>query len=943
MEEKRREIGSLTPPIQVAGATTSATSRSSEMAVTAEPASRRRGGNQKRKSNGSNTSNFSSTPSKRLAREKISVPIHQIHNGPCTRARQFPSNLASNGPSSASMAAYGAAMQNQHEAGMQKKSVTNEVLRSKEESNAVNDDWQALESAIEAEFKALRGRDSNAHVVPIPSGWFSWTKVHPVEERTLLSFFNGKSESRTPEMYMEIRNWIMKKYHTDPTTNIDLKDLTELSVGELDARQEVMEFLDHWGLINFHPFPESCDANADDLAEKTDSLIEKLYHFETLQSSPPAGTRTNISSAAPVIPSGLFSDSASVEESIRPEGPSVGVDYHCNSCSADCSRKRYHCQKQADFDLCTECFSNGKFGSDMSTSDFILMEPAEVPGVSGGNWTDQETLLLLEALELFTENWNEIAEHVATKTKNQCILHFLQMPIEDTFLDCDDDAQENKDCENKDKEETKNKEEDNNGDLGSNEADKSVHAEAPETLDNAAGAADAQNLLSPAETSKHEGSFEEQVGQESGENFAEKALKEAFEAVGYPLMPDSLVSFTEVGNPVMALAAFLVRLVESDVVTATARSSFKSLSGNSPSLDLALKHCFILEDPPGDEKKPATSEGVVAEMVQKNEKQTEEDQKKENSISVLDGSDQPNDLNQKNNKDSSLDESAEKSIATKEDHIATNKEVKPVTSSEENNTELLKENSLGVSAKSDDIVDKLELTSSSNKDAVEGVSVDECIKCTSTEPKDVDMVTEPRPLEMDEPQSLITSDSSVENGANTGEDQKKDSNNEKLDSRDTKDDHNSQKLKRAAVTALSAAAVKAKLLVKQEEEQIRQLATLVIGKQLHKLETKLAFFAEMESVVMRVKEQIDRSRQRLYQERAHIITSRLGSSRPMLSQSIPTNRMPNSAVTPINILSQRPPVLGPMMASALPISAPSISNIAAGASVRPSSPSVGMK
>lgn len=65
-----------------------------------------------------------------------------------------------------------------------------------------------------------------------------------------------------------------------------------------------------------------------------------------------------------------------------------------------------------------------------------------------------------------------------------------------------------------------------------------------------------------------------------------------------------------------------------------------------------------------------------------------------------------------------------------------------------------------------------------------------------------------------------------------GEDQKKDSNNEKLDSRDTKDDHNSQKLKRAAVTALSAAAVKAKLLVKQEEEQIRQLATLVIGKQV---------------------------------------------------------------------------------------------------------------
>lgn len=78
----------------------------------------------------------------------------------------------------------------------------------------------------------------------------------------------------------------------------------------------------------------------------------------------------------------------------------------------------------------------------MSPSDFILMEPAEVPGLSSATWTDQETLLLLEALELYMENWNEIAEHVATKTKDQCMLHFVQMPIEDSFLDSDLDTKE---------------------------------------------------------------------------------------------------------------------------------------------------------------------------------------------------------------------------------------------------------------------------------------------------------------------------------------------------------------------------------------------------------------------------------------------------------------------------------------------------------------------
>lgn len=54
-------------------------------------------------------------------------------------------------------------------------------------------------------------------------------------------------------------------------------------------------------------------------------------------------------------------------------------------------------------------------------------------------------------------------------------------------------------------------------------------------------------------------------------------------------------------------------------------------------------------------------------------------------------------------------------------------------------------------------------------------------------------------------------------------------------SKRTNDDHINpkvNKLKRAAVTALSAAAVKAKLLANQEEDQIRQLASLIIEKQV---------------------------------------------------------------------------------------------------------------
>lgn len=48
-----------------------------------------------------------------------------------------------------------------------------------------------------------------------------------------------------------------------------------------------------------------------------------------------------------------------------------------------------------------------------------------------------------------------------------------------------------------------------------------------------------------------------------------------------------------------------------DLTTASARSSLKSISGNSPAMQLAAKHCFILEDPPGDKKEVARSERYV--------------------------------------------------------------------------------------------------------------------------------------------------------------------------------------------------------------------------------------------------------------------------------------------------------------------------------------------
>lgn len=71
-----------------------------------------------------------------------------------------------------------------------------------------------------------------------------------------------------------------------------------------------------------------------------------------------------------------------------------------------------------------------------SSIDFIRLDSTKDYGdADSESWTDQETLLLLEAMEIYHENWNEIAEHVGTKSKAQCILHFLRLPVEDGLLE----------------------------------------------------------------------------------------------------------------------------------------------------------------------------------------------------------------------------------------------------------------------------------------------------------------------------------------------------------------------------------------------------------------------------------------------------------------------------------------------------------------------------
>jgi SWI/SNF related-matrix-associated actin-dependent regulator of chromatin subfamily C len=99
----------------------------------------------------------------------------------------------------------------------------------------------------------------------------------------------------------------------------------------------------------------------------------------------------------------------------------------------NCTQCRYHCTKYPDIDLCPRAFAEGRLPPGTAAKDFIKIDKQSAKQNASG-WSDQETLLLLEALQLFGDRWDKVEAHVGTKNKLDCLLHFLQLPMDEDFV-----------------------------------------------------------------------------------------------------------------------------------------------------------------------------------------------------------------------------------------------------------------------------------------------------------------------------------------------------------------------------------------------------------------------------------------------------------------------------------------------------------------------------
>ncbi|KAI9395062.1 hypothetical protein POPTR_005G180800v4 [Populus trichocarpa] len=279
---------------------------------------------------------------------------------------------------------------------------------------------------------------SRVHLVPMHSDWFSPALVNRLERQVVPHFFSGKSPDHTPEKYRECRNRIVAKYMENPEKRLTVPDCQGLVVGiDNEDFTRIFRFLDHWGIINYCAAPPSCEYwnGGSYLREDPNGEVHvpsaALKSFDSLIQFDKPKCRLK---AADVYSSLSCHDDdlSDLDNRIR----ECLSENRCNHCSQLLPSVCYQSQKEVDILLCPDCFHEGRFVTGHSSLDFIKVDSTKDYGdIDGESWSDQETLLLLEAMEIYNENWNEIAEHVGSKSKAQCILHFLRLPVEDGLLE----------------------------------------------------------------------------------------------------------------------------------------------------------------------------------------------------------------------------------------------------------------------------------------------------------------------------------------------------------------------------------------------------------------------------------------------------------------------------------------------------------------------------
>ncbi|KAF2860498.1 SWIRM-domain-containing protein [Piedraia hortae CBS 480.64] len=323
----------------------------------------------------------------------------------------------------------------------------------------------------EAERSARAHLVDQTHSIILPSysAWFDLHQIHSIERRALPEFFNNRNRSKTPAVYKDYRDFMVNTYRLNPPEYLTVTACRRNLAGDVCAIMRVHAFLEQWGLINYQIDPDTRPSNiGPPFTGHFRVTADTPRGLQPLQPAPgstvtagkphPSTAQAAAAGAADIdlnldIRRSIYDtkgrDVTSTADSLS-NGNSAPTPHHCHSCGKLCTKVYYHNSsnptasatasrptKEQRYDICPLCYSEGRFPGNTSSADYVKMEDEDAPsaGDSEVPWTEEELLALLEGLEMFDDNWDSVSKHVGTRTREECVLKFLQLDIEDKYVE----------------------------------------------------------------------------------------------------------------------------------------------------------------------------------------------------------------------------------------------------------------------------------------------------------------------------------------------------------------------------------------------------------------------------------------------------------------------------------------------------------------------------
>ncbi|KAF8747735.1 SWIRM protein [Rhizoctonia solani] len=252
--------------------------------------------------------------------------------------------------------------------------------------------------------QAKRYLASQTHDIIIPSysTWFDMGAIHSVEKRALPEFFNSRNRSKTPTVYKDYRDFMVNAYRMRPAEYLTVTACRRNLAGDVCAIMRVHAFLEQWGLINYQVDPET----------RPSALVPPLQATSAHSPSRPIWRLSSQPGTSTTGPPSLelrksIYQTTPKSTTARPSHPPK-----LPSSRTHCTSLRYHSLTRKNYELCPSCYTDARFPSTMLSGDFVRLSGDPVAPAHGTDqpWTDQETLRLLEAIEMHDDDWGAVAD-----------------------------------------------------------------------------------------------------------------------------------------------------------------------------------------------------------------------------------------------------------------------------------------------------------------------------------------------------------------------------------------------------------------------------------------------------------------------------------------------------------------------------------------------------